>query len=290
MVDTIQTDRSLPEPLERSEYTVPKMDCPSEERTIRLALEGLSAVRALSFDLPGRRLQVWHDPGVTGSITERLVPLGFGATLVETRSGAAAAEGFEADTTRNGAEARTLWLLLTINAVMFVAELVGGWVTESTGLLADSLDMLADAAVYGLSLYAVRRTAAHQLRAAHVSGILQLLLALGALLEVVRRSVLGSQPEPGGMMAVAVVALLANVACLALVARHRKGGAHMKASYIFSTNDVLANLGVIAAGALVAWTGSRVPDLVVGTAVGLLVLSGAVRILRLRVPRDEGRS
>lgn len=67
-----------------------------------------------------------------------------------------------------------------------------------------------------------------------------------------------------------------------LIARHRHGGAHMKASWIFSANDVLANLGVITAGALVAWTGSRLPDLAVGTAVALVVLAGAIRILRLR--------
>lgn len=269
-------------PDERSEYHVPKMDCPSEERTVRMALEGLSAVRALSFDLPGRRLSVWHETGAAPAVTERLTPLGFGAQLVETRSGAAAAEGLPAHAGQDATEARTLWLLLGINAIMFVVELVGGLVVQSTGLLADSLDMFADAAVYGLSLYAVGRSAAHKLRAAHVSGVLQLLLALSALFEVVRRTIWVSEPEPGWMMGVALVALAANVTCLVLITRHRDGGAHMKASYIFSTNDVLANLGVIAAGALVAWTGSRFPDLVAGTAIALLVLSGAVRILRLR--------
>jgi Co/Zn/Cd efflux system component len=100
--------------------------------------------------------------------------------------------------------------------------------------------------------------------------------------DVARRLVGGSAPEPPAMIGVSAMALAANVACLLLVARHRHGGAHMKASWIFSTNDVLANLGVVAAGALVAWTGSRLPDLVVGTAVALLVLAGATRILRLR--------
>ena len=84
------------------------------------------------------------------------------------------------------------------------------------------------------------------------------------------------------MIGISALALAGNVTCLLLLARHRHGGAHMKASWIFSTNDVLANLGVIVAGALVAWTGSRLPDLVIGTAVGVLVLAGAVRILRLR--------
>ena len=84
------------------------------------------------------------------------------------------------------------------------------------------------------------------------------------------------------MIGISLLALAVNVASLLLVARHRHGGAHMRASYIFSTNDVLANLGVIAAGALVGWTGSRLPDLGAGAIVALLVLSGGVRILRLR--------
>lgn len=269
-------------PIDRSDYDVPKMDCPSEERHIRMALQDVSAVRGLSFDLPARRLVVWHAPGAVDAITERLTPLGFGARWVETRTGPAAADGMPAEAAGEAAEARTLWVLLAINAVMFVVELVFGLIVQSTGLLADSLDMFADAAVYGLSLYAVGRAAAHKLRAAHASGVLQLLLALGALIEVVRRTLLGSEPEPRWMMGVSLLALVANVACLLLVARHREGGAHMKASYIFSTNDVLANVGVIVAGGLVAWTGSRIPDLIVGAIIGLLVLYGAVRILRLR--------
>lgn len=84
------------------------------------------------------------------------------------------------------------------------------------------------------------------------------------------------------MMGMGVLALGANVACLWLLAREREGGVHMKASWIFSVNDVLANLGVIIAGVLVALAGSHWPDLVIGTLIGLLVLSGGVRILRLR--------
>jgi Co/Zn/Cd efflux system component len=266
----------------QSEFAIPRMDCPSEERAIRMALDGLASVRALSFDLPGRRLTVWHEQGAASTVTERLEPLGLGAHLVETRTGASAVPDNAATGTQEDTEARTLWIVLVINAVMFVVESVGGLLVQSAGLLADSLDMFADAAVYGLSLYAVGRAATHKLRAARVSGVLQLVLALGALFEVVRRALWGSEPEPTWMLGVATVALVANVSCLVLVSRHREGGAHMKASYIFSTNDVLANLGVIAAGALVAWTGSRFPDLVVGALIGLLVLSGAVRILRLR--------
>jgi cation diffusion facilitator family transporter len=179
------------------------------------------------------------------------------------------------------AEAKTLRWLLAINAVMFVVELVAGWLAQSTGLIADSLDMFADAMVYGIALYAVGH-AGRQLGAARLSGWLQLLLALGVLVEVLRRWLTGSAPEPLPMMGIALLALAANLACMAMLAKHREGGAHMKASWIFSTNDVLANLGVILAGALVAWTGSNLPDLLIGTLIGLLVLNGARRILGLK--------
>lgn len=258
-----------------STFVVPKMDCPSEERMIRLALEPLDDVEGMRFDLEARTVLVVHR-GSARAVLASLEPLGFGARL-DTSVEAAG----EIPPEDPAAEARVLRQLLAINAVMFVAELGFGFWAQSTGLIADSLDMLADAMVYGLSLYAVGRAAADQKRAARWSGWLQLVLGLGALSEVVRRSVVGSEPVELLMIGVASIALVANLACVALLARHRQGGVHLKASWIFSTNDALANIGVILAGVIVLVTGSAVPDLVVGAAVGLLVLSGAVRILRL---------
>ena len=264
--------------LTKTVFAVPKMDCPSEERMIRLALDGLAGVADLQFDLQGRVLTVRH-AGEAGPVLARLEPLGFGARIASTGP---AEPGAVAAAPGDAAEARTLWVLLAINAAMFVVELVVGWLAQSSGLVADSLDMLADATVYGLGIYAVGRAARTKLRAAHLSGLFQGALAIGVLVDVGRRFVGGSAPEAPAMIGISALALAANVSCLWLIARHRDGGAHMKASWIFSTNDVLANVGVIVAGALVAWTGSRLPDLVIGAAVGFLVLAGAVRILRLR--------
>lgn len=165
---------------------------------------------------------------------------------------------------------------------MFGVEITVGWLAQSTGLIADSLDMFADAAVYGVALYAVGHSVRIKLRAAHLSGWLQVILALGALSEVVRRFVFGSEPVSSLMMSFGLIALMANVWCLVLIAKNRDSGAHMKASWIFSANDVIANLGVILAGLLVAWTGSRYPDLVIGLIIGVIVLSGARRILQLK--------
>ncbi|QDT16567.1 cation diffusion facilitator family transporter [Alienimonas californiensis] len=184
-------------------------------------------------------------------------------------------------------ERRTLRTLLAINGVMFVAEAGLGWWAESTALLADSLDMLADAAVYGLSLRAVGGSGRRRSRAATFSGVLQMVLGAGVLLEVGRRFLSGSDPVSTLMMAVGAVALAANLSCLALLAKHRGGGVHMRASWIFSTNDVIANVGVILSGALVLWTGSRWPDLIVGAVVAVVVLWGGVRILREAWPKEE---
>lgn len=262
----------------RSVFRIPGMDCPSEEQMIRLRLAE-APVAALAFDLAGRRLTVDHD-GDPQAILARLVPLGYGAELAESHT-LAADEAAPAAPADDAAEARVLWILLALNAVMFVVELGAGIWARSAGLVADAMDMFADAAVYGVALYAVGRAARYKLGAARLAGGLQLVLALGALAEVVRRIVGDATPEPIGMMGIALLALAANVACLVLIARHREGGVHMKASYIFSANDVVANLGVIVAGVLVVWTGSAWPDWIIGLVIGAVVLTGAVRILRL---------
>lgn len=273
------------EPLHRSTFDVPKMDCPSEENLIRMALREVPDL-SLSFDLARRQVTVLHR-GSADAVLARLTPLGLGARLLRNEA-APDAPGPLPDASGplpaadDLAESKVLRTLLAINAAMFVVEIVVGLLAESTGLLADALDMFADAAVYGLSLYAVGRAAHLKVKAAHAAGWLQLALALGALIEVGRRFAFGSEPVSAVMMGAGALALVANVTCLVLIARHRDRGAHMTASYIFSANDVLANLGVIVAGALVAWTHSHVPDLVIGGIIGIVVLDGARRILALR--------
>ena len=180
----------------------------------------------------------------------------------------------------NAAERRTLAAVLAINAVMFVGEFTAGLLANSTGLTADSLDMFADAAVYAVSLYAVGRSARIRGRAALGSGVLQLLLGVGVLADVARRFVAGSEPASLAMLAVGAVALAANVTCLLLLAKHRQGDVNLRASWIFSTNDVIANVGVIASGALVWLTASRYPDLVIGLIISALVIRGGVRIVQ----------
>lgn len=176
-------------------------------------------------------------------------------------------------------QAKVLKVLLAINAAMFFVEGATGVVAQSTGLIADSLDMFADATVYAIGLYAVGRSATHKAKAAYASGILQCLLGVGVVVEVVRRFIVGSEPLSVLMISIGTLAFAANLTCLALLSKHREGEVHMRASWIFSTNDVLANFGVIAAGGLVAVLGSALPDLIIGCIISVIVIRGGFRII-----------
>lgn len=261
-----------------TDIEIPKMDCPSEERMLRTALMGETGVARLEFDLRNRRMRVIHE-GEPGWIVAKAAAVGLGANLISSQTAGSTMTSAPANTEH---ERRILRWAFSINATMFFVELIAGLVAHSAGLVSDSLDMFADASVYALSLFAVGRTAQLKLRAAHLSGWLQMALAIGALLEVVRRFLSPEVPGPGAMIAIASLALVANVATLRLLAQNQSGEAHMRASWIFTTRDVLVNIGVIAAGVLVYATSSKWPDLVIGTVTALLVASGAVRILRLR--------
>lgn len=186
--------------------------------------------------------------------------------------------GCGSDQTEN-LERKTLLALLAINAVMFFTEIILGFLAESTGLIADSLDMLADAGVYGLSLFVVGKGIARQSRAASISGVLQIVLGIGVIVEVTRRLLFGSEPESLLIIAVGTAALMANIYCLFLLSRHREAGVHMRASWIFSTNDVIANFGVIISGVLVLALDNRYPDLVIGAIISAVVVRGGLKIL-----------
>ena len=267
-----------------STFRVLKMDCPSEENLIRMQLEPIESGLKLEFDIPNRIARVTHKSN-SEKIDEAMLGCGFGSIMGETRPAEEQEKTayFSSSQSENDQEANTLKLLLAINAFMFVFELTVGWIGQSTGLIADSMDMFADAAVYGLALFAVGKSAGNKLHAAHLAGWLQMILAFGALSEVLRRFIFGSEPVSVLMMGIGCIALVANVSCLFLISKKKDRGAHMRASWIFSANDVIANIGVILAGVLVWWTGSRFPDLVIGLLIGVVVLSGAIRILRIKM-------
>jgi Co/Zn/Cd efflux system component len=150
------------------------------------------------------------------------------------------------------------------------------------GLVADSMDMLADALVYGLSLWAVGSTVLRKKKVAKLSGYFQLALALLGLSEVIRRFISFEEvPDFQTMIIVSALALIANSVCLYLLQKSKSQEAHMKATMIFTSNDIIINTGVILAGILVLLTKSKYPDLIIGAIVFLIVVRGAFRILKL---------
>ncbi|WP_255772795.1 cation transporter [Paracandidimonas lactea] len=173
----------------------------------------------------------------------------------------------------------TLKWVLTINLGQCVAGVMVGFWAESTALIAAALDNLADASVYGVSLYAIGRAARIKVLAARLSGWLLVGLALGVLLEAVRRFFGGEAPIGGAMMAMAAVNAGLNLVCLRLLSRHRGNDVNFKASSIFTSNDSIANVGIVVSGALVMWLDSNAPDLLLGVVVAGVAAYGGKEIL-----------
>lgn len=260
--------------MDKSVFIVPKMDCAAEESLVRMKLDGMATVRSLDFDLSAREVAVYHD-GQLGEIESAIGQLGLGSKLLGTEETAEVAP-------EQSEQRRLLWVVLVINFSFFALEMTTGLISGSMGLVADSLDMLADALVYGLSLFAVGAAVARKKSVARWSGYFQITLAVLGFMEVVRRFLgVEALPDFRTMIGVSVLALIANGVCLYLLQRSKDREAHMQASMIFTSNDVIINLGVITAGVLVLWLGSGIPDLVVGAIVFVIVTLGAVRILRL---------
>ncbi len=262
--------------MEKTSFFIKDMDCPSEEQMIRIALKDMTSVKRLDFDLEQRRLAVLHD-GELDAIHAAIDSLDFGAKRMETGaySGEVTADG---DTT----DKKLLWTVLLINFCVFAVEIIAGLIVHSMGLVADSLDELADAFVYALSIYAIAGTAITKKRIARSSGVLQLLLAVWGFTEIVRRFI-GDEPPPNFiiMIALSCVALAGNAASLYFLRKSKTQEVHIKATQIFTSNDVIVNIGVMAAAVLVAVLQSKIPDLVVGAIVLVIVLRGAVKIFKL---------
>ncbi|WP_198263008.1 cation transporter [sulfur-oxidizing endosymbiont of Gigantopelta aegis] len=180
---------------------------------------------------------------------------------------------------KNNEQKQLLFILLAINGSMFVVELIAGIMGQSAGLIADSFDMLADSFVYIISIYAVGKAYAKKQQAARLSGYFQIILGSLLMLEIIRRFIMGHEPESSLMIIISFIALIANVICLALINKHKKGEIHMRASWIFSKNDVIANTGVIIAGFLVYFFNSPWPDLLIGVLIVAVVIRGGLMIL-----------
>jgi cation diffusion facilitator family transporter len=192
---------------------------------------------------------------------------------------------------QNARERRVLRIALALNAAMAVIGGIAGWIAQSTGLLADALDMLSDATAYAIGLIAIGRTARFKANAAWLSGGVLLVLGIGVLVEVGRRIVYGAEPLSGWMIGTALLSLAVNVSVLRMLSPLKSGEVHLRATWLFTRADVVANLGVILAGILVLWSGSPYPDFIIGALIGLYVIKEAAEILGdARRARHEART
>ncbi|MEQ8549291.1 MAG: cation diffusion facilitator family transporter [Cyclobacteriaceae bacterium] len=262
--------------MKKTTFHISKMDCPSEEQMIRMKLESYIEVKQLSFDIPNRKLDVYHTEGVE-KIHQAISELKLNDRLENTEDEAELP--LVADESQ---QRRILWWVLGINFGFFVIEMTTGWISRSMGLIADSLDMLADSIVYGLSLLAVGATMSRKKQVAKISGYFQMGLALLGFSEVLRRFFSESEtPLFQWMIIVSLFALVGNLVSLWLINKAKSEEAHMQASAIFTSNDIIVNGGVILAGVLVYFLDSKWPDLAIGGIVFAFVMRGAVRILNL---------
>ena len=179
---------------------------------------------------------------------------------------------------------RVLWIVLAINAVMFVVEAASGVLADSRALQADALDFLGDTATYGLTLWALGQSMAWRVRAARIKGVSLLVMGVIVLSNSVWALLQGSAPQGELMMGVASVALAANVISALLLLRHRQGDANIRSAWLCSRNDALANLAVLMSGSLVFWLDSRWPDLLVAVAIAGLFTHSAVPYTPLTLP------
>jgi len=257
-------------------FEITKMDCPSEENLIRMKLDGISSIANLDFDIPNRKLTVFYN-GEIDEIEKSVFELNLGGKKISTE------QTDKTEFSENSNQKKLLWTVLGINFTFFLIEMTTGIISKSMGLVADSLDMLADSFVYGISLFAVGGTLTRKKQIAKLAGYFQITLAIIGFIEVLRRF-FGDEklPDFWTMIIISIFALIANGICLYILQRSKsKKEVHMKASMIFTSNDMIINLGIIVAGLLVNWLNSSKPDLIIGTIVFVLVIQGAFRILKL---------
>ncbi|WP_019882021.1 MULTISPECIES: cation diffusion facilitator family transporter [unclassified Methylophilus] len=187
---------------------------------------------------------------------------------------------------------RVLWAVLVINAVMFVVEAYSGIVAHSTSLLADSLDMLGDAIVYGFSLFVLAKSLRWQALAAVIKGVFMLVFGIGVLLEAVYKVFNPVVPNAELMGTIGALALFANLVCFGMLYRHRSDNLNMSSTWLCSRNDLIANVGVLIAAGASYWLTSRWPDIAVGTLIAGLFLHSSASVLKealdeLRKPPSE---
>jgi cation diffusion facilitator family transporter len=180
-------------------------------------------------------------------------------------------------------QSKVLWVVLVINAVMFLFEISAGILAGSVALLADSLDMLGDAIVYGFSLVALTRSPRWKASAAFLKGMIMAVFGLGVLAQTGYKLLFGGTPDAQLMSTTGFVVLAANATCLYMLTRHRNDDLNMRSTWLCSRNDIIANTGVILAAGSVYLTTSKWPDVIISFIITFVFLKSAWYVLHAAV-------
>ena len=179
-----------------------------------------------------------------------------------------------------GDQSRVLWIALGINASMFGLEFFLGLLTGSTSLLADSLDMLGDALVYGFTLCVVGLSARWQASAALLKGIVMGAFGIIVLGQAGHHFVSTGVPDVRIMGLIGILALLGNGTCLFLLTKRRNDDLNMRSTWLCSRNDIIANIGILIAAGGVLASGSKWPDIAIGLLITTIYMKSAVYVIR----------
>ncbi|NBB99230.1 MAG: cation transporter [Alphaproteobacteria bacterium] len=175
---------------------------------------------------------------------------------------------------------RRLWIVIAINAAMFMVEMVAGHLARSQALQADALDFAGDALTYGLSLAVIGASLRVRSMAAIAKGVSLLLMGAFVFGSTLYRVVYIGVPDAGVMGVIGVMALAANLASVALLLAYKDGDANVRSVWLCSRNDAIGNIAVMLAALGVWGAQSGWPDLIVAALMAGLFLSSAVQILR----------
>lgn len=271
--------------VETARYRVTGMDCSDCADEIEQAANSVTGIEHAKVSFASQTLTLRAaDLGARLPEVEHVVNV-LGYALVRLDSEGASANGSGTSTEREAAHLsaryrRALWTVVLLNVGYGIIETFGGFLSDSQALKADALDFLGDGLITGLGLVAIGWGLTWRARSALIQGVFLGLLGVGVLVNAVYRLQAGYEPEAGLMGLFGIIALVVNVAAAFVLLPHRTGDANVRAVWLFSRNDAISNVAVVVAAGVVAWSGTRWPDLVVAVVIATLFLQSSWSIVK----------
>jgi len=175
---------------------------------------------------------------------------------------------------------KVLWIVLGINAAMFLVEIIAGFVAGSVSLQADAIDFLGDAGNYAISLFVLGMALQARAKAAYLKGITMGIFGLWVLLSTIWHFIHGEMPEASTMGLIGFLALISNAVVLGLLWKYKTGDSNMRSVWLCSRNDVIGNFAVMLAALGVFGTKSDWPDLAVAFLMSVLAIQSAYLVIK----------